>query len=354
MARKNAQDNIAFCTHVSNQIAGQKVLDFLSQRFRYFDRQMWSERIQAKDVYLNEKLAQADLVLQTGDILKYVATSRPEPKVPLQIPIVFEDEDLLIVNKPQHIPVHPGGRYLRNSLIHQLQTQKKLTQLFLCHRLDRETSGLCVLAKSQRAKESLYWQFFNHQVEKVYHALVWGIPPNPYGTINAPIGDSTPQNSKIRIKKLINGTKAKQAKTKFVTVKTKYLALENSTPPPWPHLRKGPTDKWPITLLECRPVTGRTNQIRVHLAHLGCGIVGDKLYDPDENTFLSFKNRDPLLDTDKVKRPGNFLNLSQELMNRLILDGHALHAAQLTIKHPKNNKKMTFKAPFPKNWKGLY
>jgi 23S rRNA pseudouridine1911/1915/1917 synthase len=287
-----------------------------------------------------------------------MATTRPEPKIPSVVPVLFEDEDLLIVNKPAHIPVHPGGRYLRNTLIHLLKKQRKLEFLVLSHRLDRETTGVCVLAKTTLAKDKMYWQFFNGDIEKTYLALVWGVPNPPSGLIDKPMGLSTPAQSKIRIKQVINGQDAKTAKTKYHTLGTHWILAPHWAPPDWPALQAATAKKWagkdlgpwPISLVECRPLTGRTNQIRVHLASIGAGIVGDKLYDPDESVFIGFKDSPAQLQGEAGQ---DLIKLPKSLMNRLILDSHGLHAKSLKFRHPRTGKTMTVEAPTPDTWRTL-
>jgi 23S rRNA-/tRNA-specific pseudouridylate synthase len=359
-------ERVAHSSFIGPPLEGKSLLQFLVDRFTYFNPQQWTHFITIGDVLLNGESCDPETLIKRGDEVRYLAMNRPEPKVPTQIPVLFEDSDLLIVNKPPHLPVHPGGRYLRNSLIHLLQRQRGHEFLVLSHRLDRETSGVCVLSKTPLAKDKMYWQFFKGEVEKTYWALTWGIPRPLAGTIDAPIGQAMGQgskvSSKIRIKQAVGGGESKVARTKYHTLGTRWIEAPQWTPPPWPALVeaiekregefapdfKGP---WPISLVECRPMTGRTNQIRVHLAHIGSGIVGDKLYDPSEETFLEVKNTPPVMAGDKGRA---FLNLSDKLHKRLVLDAHALHAKNLKFRHPRTGKIMGVEAPLPSSWHGLY
>ena len=358
--REFTAEKVAFSSFIGHKVQGKTLLQFLSERFTYFPTEVWQERLTTGDVLLNGTQSDANTVLKNGDEVRYLAMTRPEPKVPTQISVLFEDEDLLIVNKPPHIPVHPGGRYLRNTLIHVLQKQRKLDLLILSHRLDRETSGVCVLTKSHLAKDKMYWQFFNGEVEKTYWGLVWGRPHPQSGVVDAPLGNARPGQSRIRIKQVVGGVDAKTARTKYHTLGTKWVSAPQWNPPPWPAMERmlkdaGGKGPWPISLVECKPITGRTNQIRVHLAHLGSGIVGDKLYDPDESVFLEMKDTPPTLSTESQQKesPG-FMNLSEKLMRRLVLDAHALHAKSLRIRHPRTGKSMLIEAPPPRSWQALY
>ena len=348
-------EKIAFSSFIGHNREGQSLLAFLSARFTYFDTARWQDHIQKGDVLLNGKIGHENEILKNADEVKYLAMTRPEPKVPTEIPVIFEDQDLLIVNKPAHIPVHPGGRYLRNTLIHVLKKQRKLDFLVLSHRLDRETSGVCVLSKTPLAKDKMYWQFYNSEVEKTYWALCWGILQPKSGIVDAPLGTARPSESRIRIKQVVGGKDSKTARTKYHTLSTKWIEAPQWTPPEWPALARALKGKnappWPISLIECRPMTGRTNQIRVHMAHLGAGLVGDKLYDPDEKIFMSIKDKPPVMHGSTSK---TYMDLPQELLRRLVLEAHALHAKTLKFRHPRTNKPTTVQAPVPSTWRGLY
>jgi len=367
-------EKIAFESNIGPHAQGLCLVDFLTKRFTYFSKDGWIEKIASQDVLLNGHPTQASDKLHAGDKVRYMALKTKEPPVPTEIPALFEDEDLLVVNKPSHIPVHPSGRYLRNTMIHVLQKQRSHKLLFLAHRLDRETTGVCVLTKSHLAKEKVYWQFFNSEVEKTYWALVWGEVSPRSGIVDAPIGTARPNQSAIRIKQVVNGADSKTAKTKYHTLSTQWIESQNWTPPPWSGLiqtlirnKKIPNESefknyrgpWPVSLVECRPITGRTNQIRVHMAHLGNGVLGDKLYDPDEQIFMKWK--DELPDYNKMAPNSKSLNdiktldlQSMDLKNRLILRGHALHAKSLRMRHPRTGKYLEIRAPAPKTWQGFY
>ena len=348
-------ERVAYFKYVGPHAEGLRLVDFLVKRFTYFDALHWTNLIEKGDVLLNEGPAIADHLLRNGDKVSYLATMRPEPVAPTKIPILFEDEDLLIVNKPPHLPVHPTGRYLRNTLINILKDQRKTQNIFLAHRLDRETSGVCVLTKTTLAKDKIYWQFFKNECDKTYWGLVWGAPFPASGVIDAPMGAAGPGQSQIRIKQVVNAPESKTAKTKYHTLSTKWIEAPEWQPPRWPGMEKMMKGKdfkspWPISLVEAKPITGRTNQIRVHLAHLGAGIVGDKLYDPDEAIFLAFKDQNKSMETQK----GSFIQLSPQLRKHLILDAHALHARKLALRHPRSGKMIEFVAPAPSSWQGLY
>lgn len=355
------EERICFRSHIGPHASGRSLVDFLSKRFTYFSDAQWRKHIEDQDVMVNGALADAERVLIDGDLVQYFAMKKAEPRVPTHIPILYQDEDLLIVNKPAHIPVHPTGRYLRNTLINVLKKQTGLNFLILAHRLDRETSGVCVLSKTPLGKEKMYWAFFKGDLEKTYWALVWGRPNPPSGLVDAPLGLARPDQSRIRIKQVVGGIEAKSARTKYHTLGTKWIQSPTWTPPPWPGLvamtEGKPAGTWPVSLVECRPLTGRTNQIRVHLTQVGCGVMGDKLYDPDERIFMEFKDAQPMLDegpAPKGRQSEVFIKMSDSLKRRLTLDAHALHARSLKFRHPRTQKLMTVEAPPPRSWQGLY
>lgn len=336
-------------SHVGHKHSGLPLLNYLTQRFTYFSADEWRQRIEVGELLLNDGQPDPAHPIKLGDKVAYFATLRPEPKTPKKIPVLFEDEDLLIVNKPPHLPVHPGGKYLRNTLISQVTKARNLDFLVLSHRLDRETSGLCVMSKTRLAKDKMYWAFFNGEVEKTYWALCWGRPPQDSGTVDLRIGPAKPGQSRIRIKQVENGLDAKESRTKYRTLKTFSITGNAWAPPPWPSLKnRSESDPLTISLVECRPITGRTNQIRVHMAHLGCGIVGDKLYDPDESVFIDFKDQDFMPNSDASRL---FVRIPPHLAPRLVLDAHALHAKTLRFRHPRTGKMLQLHAPIPENWK---
>lgn len=349
-----------FKCRVPLKAEGMSLIGYLSNRFTYYVEADWQKLVEAEKVAINgQRPAPAHQILKAGDEIIYFADRKPEPKVPTKIPIIYEDEDLLVVNKPAHLPVHPSGKYSRNTLINLLKNQKKNERLILAHRLDRETSGLCVLTKSTLAKDKMYWAFFEGKVDKTYWALAWGKPQPSSGTVDAPMGSvprGRPDISRIRIKQIIGGVESKRAQTKYRTLQTNWIR-GLWLPPPWKGLEsqmigsKSKGDSWPISLVECKPLTGRTNQIRVHMAHIGCGLVGDKLYDPSEEIFLELTSGKPLLE-DEDGLPG--FRLPVHMRPRLVLDSHALHARALNFRHPRSGQSLHLEAPPPLEWRGLY
>lgn len=178
----------------------------------------------------------------------------------IQLDIVFENHDLLVVNKPAGMVVHPSPGHDRGTLVHAVLGHAPdiagiggEERPGIVHRLDKDTSGLIVIAKNEQAHRALQDQFRNRSVEKIYLALVDGAPPTPAGRVETPIGRNTSHRKLMGVVPLERGRQAV----------TEYRTLE----------------RFPAhTLLEIHPLTGRTHQIRVHLAFLGCPVVGDGVY----------------------------------------------------------------------------
>jgi 23S rRNA pseudouridine1911/1915/1917 synthase len=353
---------VAYRSFVGHNAISLELAEYMAKRFTYYSVEAWSLHINNGEVLLNGGPATPNYVLKLGDEVTYMARTRPEPLVPKNIPIVYEDEDIVVVNKPAHIPVHPTGRFLRNTMINVLKKQMKREFLILAHRLDRETTGLVVLSKTPLGKDKMYWQFFNNEVDKTYWALTWGEPAKKSGIIDTPIGsahgDDSISKSSIRIKQELRGAKSKTAKTKYHTLSTQFVDQPDWNPPAWPALQRLKKDKWegpwPVSLIECKPVTGRTNQIRVHLGELGTGLIGEKLYDPDETVFKQIKAQEPIMDTGFNASRAEYMQIPPNLVPRLILDAHALHARKLEFRHPRTGKMMVVQAPPPKSWRDFY
>lgn len=206
------------------------------------------------------------------DGTRVVVVIPPESRLPApefaseELEILYEDEDALAVDKPPFLPVHPSGRHHLDTLIQRVHLRFKQSHLErgvaprLCHRLDRETSGIVLVAKNPQAHRRLATQFEDRLVEKEYLAVIWGRPEAAEGSIALPIGPA--RCSKVRLK---------------MTVAADGLDCRTD----WRLLRS----HGDCSLLSCRIHTGRQHQIRVHLAALGMPIVGDKLYGPDEEYF---------------------------------------------------------------------
>lgn len=246
------------------------------------------------------------VITKTGTVLTAnqkveINLPAPEPSdlIPEEIPlsIVFENNDLMVINKPAGMVVHPAAGHATGTLVHaalahapELEGIGGERRPGIVHRLDKDTSGLILVAKNDRAHRWLQDQFRLRKVKKVYLALVDGFPPTPNGRIEASIGRDPEHRKKMAI---VSPQKGRDAVTEYHTVETYQQH----------------------TLIEAHPLTGRTHQIRLHLAFLGCPIVGDTIYGYHKST--------------------------------LDLQRHFLHAARLTIQLPGETQIRTFEAALP-------
>jgi len=257
---------------------------------------------------INDGLVSVDGVpaRKSGQILEgaehvqvHIPPPQPSELIPEDIPldVIFENDDVLVINKPAGMVVHPAAGHSSGTLVHAALAHAPEMEGIggeqrpgVVHRLDKNTSGLILLAKNDLSHRWLQDQFRLRKVEKTYLALVDGQPPTPRGRVEAAIGRDTHQRKQMAI------TSSSKGRAAIST----YLTLENFQN---------------HTLLEFHPLTGRTHQIRLHAAFLGCPVVGDTLYG----------RRHPSL---PIKR-------------------HFLHAARLTIRLPREQETRSFNAPMP-------
>jgi 23S rRNA pseudouridine1911/1915/1917 synthase len=280
---------------------GVRLDRFLADELPNFSRSRLQALIRGGHVTLNGATARPREILRTGDMIRLV---EPAPEKianePEDIPldILFEDDDLLVINKPAGMVVHPGAgnmsRTLVNALLAHCRTLSGIggkERPGIVHRLDKETSGCLVVAKNDLAHQELSRQFAERTVEKVYLALVAGTMRKSHGVIDAGIG----RHPKHRQRMAVNKERGRSARTDYRVVRS----------------------SGGISLVECVLHTGRTHQIRVHLHHLGHPVLGDKVYG---------RQRTP------------------EFPRQM------LHAWKLAFSHPRNGKRLSFKAPIPSDF----
>jgi 23S rRNA pseudouridine955/2504/2580 synthase len=248
---------------ISEDNATQRIDNFLISRLKGVPKSRIYRMIRTGEVRVNRGRAKAEYRLQAGDLIRIppvrVAES-PTPKISgallksrLESNILYEDADLLAVNKPCGIPVH-GGTGLNFGLIEGLREMRKSDRFFeLVHRLDRDTSGCLLIAKKRSALRSLHESFRSDRVQKCYTALLYGVLPNRRVTVDQPLRKNVKKSGERMAEISAQG---KPSRTDFVR-------------------RRGYRDS---TLVEAFPRTGRTHQIRVHAASLGCPIIGDDRY----------------------------------------------------------------------------
>ena len=262
-------------------------------------------------VKVNDKPAKANLIVRPGDVIRFVMPyeRRGFEVLPENIPldIVYEDDDLLVVNKPAGMVVHPGHGHFEGTLINALSYHLGITQGpdakdermgVLVHRIDMDTSGLLVVAKNDESQLDLAGQFFRHTIERKYVAVVWGNLKEDEGTIVGNIGRDP--NDRLRFKVYPEGDKGKHAVTHYRVIE-----------------RFGY-----VTVVECRLETGRTHQIRVHMNHIRKGTI-----------YAKYKQ---------------FIRNCFELCPR-----QALHAKTLGFVHPRTREFIRFDSPLPADMQAL-
>ena len=267
-------------------------------------RTMAQKLIEDGKILVNGSISKVSYKVQNGDKIDIAIEPAKEVKLEAQeipIDIIYEDNDIIVVNKPKGLVVHPANGNPDGTLVNSLMAicKDSLSGIGgelrpgIVHRLDKDTSGILVVAKNDKAHINLSEQIKNREVKKTYIALVRGLVPENEATINMPIGRSTKDRKKMAV---VKG--GKEAVTHF-KVLNRYV-----------------TDKGSYSLLEVKIDTGRTHQIRVHLSQIGYPVIGDTTYSNGKNEF--------------------------EII------GQALHSKCLEFTHPATGKKMHLEAPLPK------
>lgn len=300
---------------------------FLMIRIEGATRNKIQQAIDAARVLVNKKPVKSNYKVRPGDTITIYQDYSPELSeiIPEDIPIniIYEDDDLMVVDKPAGMVVHPGSGNPNGTLVNAVAfhlkqqnpmlTEEDLNRFGLVHRIDKNTSGLLVLAKTPHAMTHLAKQFFDHTVHRRYVALVWGNLEDNEGTIIAHVGRH------LRHRKLFaaypEGDHGKDAITH-------YIVLERFNY---------------VTLVECRLETGRTHQIRVHMQYIGHPLFNDETYGGD-----------------KIVKGTVFAKYKQFVENCFaICPRHALHAQQLGFVHPSTGEKMFFESALPDDMEGV-
>ena len=239
-------------SHVPPQYDGFSIEKYFAARFSYQDEEEWSRQIVAGKIIVNDKVALIGQKLRTSDLTVTNAGFRVEPAADRTLNVIYEDKEIRAFNKRAPIPVHPCGRYFKNSMTEILK-QVYLDELPRpIQRLDVTTTGVIVFARTQKAAAFLMQEFQQNRVEKEYFALVEGVPQSKQFTIDRPIGKLTA--SKRAVGKEIPGSQSARTDVEWLT------SIDD------------------LSLLRVIPRSGRTNQIRVHLASVGLPIYNDSVY----------------------------------------------------------------------------
>jgi RluA family pseudouridine synthase len=317
---------------VDSYRSGWTIVEFLAHRFPYHTAEGWAKRVQDEWVRVNGAVVDAAHAVRRNDSVEYTIW-HAEPPVDDRYTVLFEDDHYLAVSKSGNVPVHACGVYIVHTLIARLRADYG-PKINLAHRLDRETSGVVMLAKHRGANRLLAGMFERGEVEKRYLAVVHGRLEVADGTrtIDAPIAkvDARYQYPVEYEYGKVNDR---------ATYLPKRIVAEGGKPARTRVEVAGRTarDGREFTTLRVLPEHGRTNQIRVHLAHIGHPIVGDKIYS------LAGELRDEVL------RDG----LTPRVREALVLDRHALHCEWLHFVHPLTGGDLTIHAPLPDDLHGL-
>jgi 23S rRNA pseudouridine1911/1915/1917 synthase len=310
---------------VAAEDADERLDRFLARRLADFSRSRLQTLIRAGNVARGGKaVKEPDYHVKSGETYA-LHVPAPEPAAPppqvMPLAIVYEDDHLVVVDKPKGLAVHPGPGHASGTLVNALIAHcgaslsgiGGVKRPGIVHRLDKDTSGLLVVAKTDRAHAGLAQQFAAHgtdgRLERRYRALVWGVPDRPRGAVDAPLGRSVTNRTRIAVVRTAAGRRAV----------TRYRVLASYA---------GDQAKPIASLLELTLETGRTHQIRVHLAHIGHPLLGDATYGAGFNASAR--------------------NLGHDAQAALtVLGRQALHATELAFEHPITGKRLHFKSPLP-------
>jgi len=273
-----------------------------------------------------ERRARAELAVETRPGRKLLHGSRvvieiPEPlriqratSASSDLVVLYEDAQILVVDKPPMLPVHPSGRHLSDTLIQRIhaayeqEKERREFRIKLCHRLDRETSGIVVCARDPESHAKIMGQFERRDVDKEYHAIVRGVPDRDEGVIDLPLGPDRRSEVKLKMATVAEGLPSR----------TTWRVLERRAD---------------CALVSCKPFTGRQHQIRVHMDAIGHSLVGDKLYGLDEQLFLRASAGE----------------LSPEDEALLGLPRQALHNHRIAVTNPVTGERVEVRSPIPED-----
>jgi 23S rRNA pseudouridine1911/1915/1917 synthase len=306
-------DAIMTVLRVPKEMAGMRVDVFVQTQLKDTSRTRAKEIVKVAARTLEGAHIRPNARVAAG---QHIVMWRPpwdEVEVPIEIAILLEDEHILVIDKPAGLPVHPSARYYRNTVIKMMNRKYPSDHLVLAHRLDRETSGVLVLARTMAADRKVKKQFEQRTgVEKSYLAITWGWPERDEFRVELPLERDLKARMRVAMRVAEPG--------EGLTAATRVTVLEKR--------RNG--DRL-YALVRCDLETGRQHQIRVHLAAVGCPVLGDKLYGPSWKLHMRYSDG----------------TLTDEDSAMLEMPRHALHAARLVFRHPILDTPLVVEAPLP-------
>ena len=309
---------------INDKDIGDRVDVYLSRKLKNLTRSNIKRLINKNNLKINKKyVSSASVKVKLGDKISFLLSEKRNIKIipkKINLEIIHEDKDILIINKPKGMVVHPGAGNYNNTLANALAYKYKnnLSNLNgelrpgIVHRIDKDTSGLLVIAKNNFSHSRLGEQFKSHSIKRTYQCLIWGV----IRPLNDRIETLISRNKKNRQLMSVSEFHGKKAITNYKTIKIYTIK-----------------DIPKISLIECKLETGRTHQIRVHFNYKGAFLIGDKKYGKKIKSFKKINE--------------NFLQILKEIK------GQILHAQTLEIIHPRSNKRMSFKIDPPDDFKKM-
>ncbi len=296
-------NNSAFEYTVTDEYEGLRIDKLISELIDSLSRTYIKKLIDEKNVFVNDKNVKASFQVSEGDHISMIIPPLSVPEIlPQNIPldILYEDQDVVIVNKPKDMVVHPAAGHYENTLVNGIMYHCKdnlsgingVMRPGIVHRIDKDTTGSVIICKNDRAHQNIAEQLKEHSINRVYHAICYGIIDEDELDIDAPIGRSSTDRKKMAV--VSNG-----GKNAFTHIRVLKRFYEEK-----------------FTYIECRLRTGRTHQIRVHMAHIGHPLLGDEVYAPGRKS-------------------------------RFKLNGQCLHAKTLGFVHPSTGDYIEVDAPLP-------
>lgn len=289
---------------IDSENQGQRIDKFVADQFSDWSRSQVQNWIKEGNVLVNDKTVKANYSITLSDEIKLAIPEQKELSIEAEnIPlnIVFEDKDVIVINKPRGMTVHPAPGHYTGTLVNALMYHCKdlsgingVLRPGIVHRIDKDTSGLLMVAKNDLAHRSLAEQLNEHSANRIYVALVHGNLPHEKGVIDAPIGRDVVDRKRM----VVTDKNSKKAITHFSVIER----FDG------------------FTLVKCKLETGRTHQIRVHMKYIGYPLVGDPIYGQKKSLKIA---------------------------------GQALHAKTLGFKHPRTKEYLEFNSDLPEDMMGL-
>lgn len=280
---------------------------FLGSRLEQISRSYLQKLVKDGAVLVNGKPVKSSYKVENGDRIRLEIPDAVEPEIeaePMELDILYEDSDIILINKPKGMVVHPAAGHYSGTLVNGLMAHCKnelsgingVMRPGIVHRIDMDTTGVLIVCKNDKAHNAIAEQLKVHSITRKYYAIVHGVLKADTGTVNAPIGRHPVDRKKMSI----NEKNGKEAVTHYQVLR---------------RFRR-------FTFVECQLETGRTHQIRVHMASIGHPLLGDQVYGPAKVPFSGLK-------------------------------GQTLHAGVLGIIHPSTGEYMEFTAPLPSYFEAL-